>query len=809
MVEHPARDREGAGSSPASMAMSSQSGHCASPGYAFALLHQALETAQSHPDAAVRQRAEAKAERWRLVIEGMADGTLRVGSRTPVAQTPAWVTLEVAHGGFATGRYLAEGELRAHEEELLLDLPADSPGTSPRERLNLYFLTDQGQRRLLTLADESRFAIEVPEEGALLVFAWLLRAGQHESAFDLLAELRPLMHRLRFYPRPTASASPPGSMVHVSTVGEVIARFSELRAPAPLLAMRQLYRVWNPLYDRLVSLWAETVEGPVPTMERDDAGRLVRQESGQPIIVGGWPCKHWPAGWIDRRERWLADYRAATKARAITGRHKSDKSTFQILRGILERCPSDSRALTGRDVGRVRHALAGTVGRHGAPGTDQRSGLRAEQTRQATLPLHAELAPILKARLAPLPASDGLDSLDRLSRPVAEGESTTIAADTAIPARLVRKGERALEGSVAELVERGVIGSAEVLAIVLPQITSQVSAAGIEDESLREVFAHTYAAFRRRRSLLLLDLEHQVRLEELPWIAAVEGQRQQRMGAATLAQQTLREVTLLTFTAFPHTITPNPLVRELSTLARQAGHKWPLVEEVAADIFMGTFTKKWAEAAALASEFLVGTLYARYYDLPALRDQPKGLLTKWFKKTSPAFDTLCQKRAREAGEGGGGVARNGAILEQSQILTTHNLAVLASGLALRPELESRGAELAGANFQWVVRRLAEVPAEFIPRLRAIKNAAYAWRQALFFLSFCHPGVQNQVIEQLEQDLATQPHELQSRFRPAVRGLWMILRGGLFDKHGRGADGARRYLGWACGPHWLMPQTSSG
>jgi hypothetical protein len=42
----------------------------------------------------------------------------------------------------------------------------------------------------------------------------------------------------------------------------------------------------------------------------------------------------------------------------------------------------------------------------------------------------------------------------------------------------------------------------------------------------------------------------------------------------------------------------------------------PLVEEVAADIFMGTFTQKWRRAAATASQALAGSLYARYYDLP-------------------------------------------------------------------------------------------------------------------------------------------------------------------------------------------------
>ena len=91
----------------------------ASPGYAYGQFERALDSADGKP---------AKIEQWRAVVAGMADGTLTVGSRTPVADTPAWVTLEVAHGGFATGRYLAEVELR--DDELAV-LPADAPGTTP------------------------------------------------------------------------------------------------------------------------------------------------------------------------------------------------------------------------------------------------------------------------------------------------------------------------------------------------------------------------------------------------------------------------------------------------------------------------------------------------------------------------------------------------------------------------------------------------------------------------------------------------------------------------------------------------------
>ena len=84
----------------------------------------------------------------------------------------------------------------------------------------------------------------------------------------------------------------------------------------------------------------------------------------------------------------------------------------------------------------------------------------------------------------------------------------------------------------------------------------------------------------------------------------------------------------------------------------------PLTEEVAADIFTGTFTAKWADAAAAASSLLDGTLYARYYDLPAPQAWPgRGITakvtTQWGKTTAEDFAALCASRARQAHTSGG------------------------------------------------------------------------------------------------------------------------------------------------------------
>ncbi|MEM9072951.1 MAG: hypothetical protein AAGE52_30870 [Myxococcota bacterium] len=784
--------------------------HTAGAGYAFGQLDRALRTAQDHPDAATRARALTKIARWQSVLTGMRSGTLTVGSRTPVAKTPAWVTLEVAHGGFATGSYLAEGALREHENALLETLPKNAPGTTPRERLNLYFTSDEGLARLQGALADGRYEVEVPEEAALLVVAWLVDQGQGAAALELLSQLRSLMHRLRFYPRITDAPRASAAGVHVTTARKVRDALLETKPSAQVSAMNATLAVWNPLYDALVALWLRTVEGPAPSFQREEARTVLRKDAkGQPIAEGGWPGRVWPSDWSTSRDLFLAQYRAALRSHGPSGRHHAEGSTFQILLRHLRACPADASALSERALASLRHALAAAVHKHGAPDSEAVRTLREEQRRIASLPLHADIAAALAARLSAIPRTEGVASLDVATAPIEAGEHSRVATRTEVPARFVQKIERALIAPVESLVQRGIISSAEVLAIVLPQLTSQIAAAGISDPGGRNLFASIYAAFRRRRSLLLLNLEYQVQLEELPWIAALEPFRRESLQTQEVAAQAFRDLVLLTFEHFPHTIIPNPLLREFRTLAKKAGIKVPLVEEIAADIFMGTFTKKFGDAARLAYELLEGTLYARYYDLsPIAEPAPRrGLFSRWGKQTDPGFGTLCGWRAKEAGafrnrsDGGGFVAQNGAELEQMQILTTYNLASLVVGLDLHRELERRGAELARKALSWALTRQAQLPRDRMARLRLTKNTAYAWRQAIFFLSFADSAQQRQVVGEIRQEFG--PYDLK-HLAPALDGLSAVVRGARFDAAGRRPSGERRFLGWSCGPHWALP-----
>jgi hypothetical protein len=300
---------------------------------------------------------------------------------------------------------------------------------------------------------------------------------------------------------------------------------------------------------------------------------------------------------------------------------------------------------------------------------------------------------------------------------------------------------------------------------------------------------------------LLVNYQHQVRFQELPWVAAIEAARRVDAGAKARARQTVARASSTVIRAFPHTIVPNKLVTELYALGAAAALTLPLVEELASDIFMGSFTEKFVAAAKVAGRLLADTLYERYYGI-----EPGALarLPAPIGKTSPEFAALCAQRAASVGSGAGhGVARNGKIIEQSQILTTHNLAVLFDALALQASLAPALRPLAASCFQWIVRQL-RIPArrghEILIRL---KSTAYAWRQMVFYLSFGDDvwGF----LRWARGRLAGTDDAFQQRFEPAIRGLELAAGGVPSSSAAFAAGGGRVFTGWSTERHWLAPQ----
>ncbi|MCB5181565.1 hypothetical protein [Streptomyces antimicrobicus] len=822
---------------------------------------------------------------WSAVLAGIAGGRLTVGSRTPVDGLPAWVTPEVVRGGFATGTPAASGPLTDHEEEAARR--AGIPAT--RAGLFAHALTEEGLAGLWDLLDSGRYEVTLPEETALLTVAWLVRAGDIDAAAALVTELHPFADRLRFLPRPADRPAADAGDVHRRTVGEVSAQLARRQPNTAVEAQREALTVWRPFEDELLTFWlrhgSDVADSPARPASAPGASRAtldawgtldawarqdtrvtqatratraehdsrdVRAErsrsAGTPLPADAphdTPHRTPPrdaAAWRAEAVALLERYQALAAAHPLCGKHRDPKSNAGILRRALEETAA-GRQVPPRLAGLLRHAVTSMVAKRGLPGSPEHTRLREGQARQAALPSHHRVAALVVRRLAALDQRAGTSDVDAPVIPVTSDEAvaTGLPAGTAVPPRLRAVVRSALSAPLETLVERGVVPSAEALAALVPQLVAAATAERHPDPALRTLAAATYRAFRNRRSLLLLNLQHQVRVEELPWVRAVAGHgtdagTDERARAA--AASALRRLGSLAVGSFPGTLLPNPLVRELSQLARQAELSAPFVEELAADIFMGTFTPKFLTAARIAADLLEGSLYARYYgiDCAAVRSmavlqaaeslarkeqaqaQGQGARTTGQPATAAAFAELCAERAAAARAASGGSgpgasprswspAVNGTVIEQAQILTTHNLAVLVRQAGIVPA--AGWEELAQASFTTVCRLVARVHGHPRP-LGTVKDAAYAWRQMLFHLSLCAPERQAAVVDRLAVEAARQPWHVAARLGPAVAGLRMVAAGGTFGPDGTAQGGlARRFLGWSTGGHWMCRRTPEG
>ncbi|OEJ36103.1 hypothetical protein BGK67_31180 [Streptomyces subrutilus] len=743
-----------------------------SASYAARRLDRALRTSTLHEDATTRERARSRADRWRQVLAGIASGSLTIGSRTPVADLPAWVTPEVVTGGFATGSAAAGGPLLPYEEEAarLAGVPAT------RSDLFAHFLTEDGLAHLWSLLDSGHYDVRVPEEAALPTVAWLVRAEDFDAAAELVTAIRPFADRLRFLPRPADRPSAGAGAVYRRTVGEAGAALARRRPNAAVEAQREALTVWAPFEDELL------------------AHRLAAA-SGRPD-----PCWHADGASL------LARYEALAAAHTRCTKHRDPKSNAAVLRRALEE-ELAGRAPAPRLTGLLRTVVTSMVAKRGAPGSPEHTRLRRLQADQAALPAHHALAALVLRRLSRLDQDSGTADVDAPLAPVTEREAleTGLPVGAAVPPAIGKPVRAALSAPLEELVKRGVVVSAEVLAELVPQLVAAVTAGQYADEPLRNLMAGTYRAFRGRRSLLLLNLQHQVRIEELPWLRSVSAHRSTDPGAHDQAEEAVRRLGELAVSAFPATVLPNPLVRELSQLGRQAELGTPFVEELAADIFMGTFSPKFLVAARIAADLLEGSLYERYYgiDYAGLRAMAVAQAAETALRGRPSrsaeqFAELCAERAGSKGRSWR-PAVNGTVIEQAQILTTHNLATLVSRVRIAPP--AGWAALARDCFDTVCRLVNRTAGT--PTPSAVKDAAYAWRQMLFHLSLCEEAERVAVLAWIEADSTRRTPLVRARLAPALAGLRLVAAGASFGPDGTAEHGrARRLLGWSADGHWM-------
>lgn len=711
----------------------------------------AVRTAASHPDAATRQRAQQKAEAWASHIGGTLAGTVTTGSRTPVDGLPAWVTLEVLHGGFTSGGAAAGGPLSDDEHDLARDLGL--PRT--RTALNEWHLTEAGRARLTAMLDDGRYHLRHPENAVLLVVAWLARAGDEPAATDLLHTVGPWFDRLRFYPAAVGQPELPPDQVfrrsEATTRNALAARVPHSKVEA----QREAVTVWNPFADELLALWWPVVDAGARGLPPTEDLRAAAER-----------------------------YRALAAEHTRTTRHTSLRTNLGVLVHATLDAASDG-FLASCERSRLEHAVRAMVRRRGLPGSPELAGRRAAQRAAVVAPSHAAVAHVVAGRLDPEATGRGVTDPDAVVHPVDAREADdAVPAGATVPASVLRTVTLATQATVEELRDRGIVPSAEVLAELLPQLVAAQHAAGYPDRALGTLQARVYQAFRERRSLLLVDLSAQVRLDELPWVSAAGPYRAVDDATRDAAVAALRRIGGLYLEWFSGTPLPNPLLVELEALAAQAGLDVPLVPELAADIFQGTFSRRFGRAVRFVGEH-AGRAYLTYF---GLADDVRDLALHGHDATVLA--AICRRRAEAAGSGPSrwSVARNGMVVEQAQLMTSHNLAQLA---ALGVTTDARAA--ARVAFDDVVRfaRAARRPGvEGYLAMGDARAAGLAWRHVVWFVA------------QLSDDDALAIVDDLAR---AADGLPDVLAGALGDLRGAilGVRPEHPLLGWSNGPHRLL------
>lgn len=740
-------------------------------GYAQFQLAKALAASQSHSVPESRAGAIKKVNRWMRVIKNIVSGQARYGSRVPFVETPVWLTPEVIKGGFATGEWLAGGELCPHERLWLEKLPCSVKAGQERQALNSFFITDDGLNWLGDMLKTGQYQITVPEEGALLTIAWLAQNGGIESARDLVDQISPWFSQIRFYPAPAVGSKIKSNLVRLKNVAAVKVDLSKVESSLDILKQREAVEVWNPFMDQMVALALELIDG---------SGNIVA------------PSREW----MERAAVLRSDYTRLRREHPLNKKPENIKKHFAQLLRLIGMMLDQKGHIEAAESARFTLIVKLHLKKHDLPDSEKCMSQRRQQRKDVDVPLYGDISQVLLKRLGGLDPGGGFNDRLIFTEPVNKAEaSLKVPMGTVIPTSLRIKIQRAWQAEISDLIRDNIISSAEVLADVLPQLSSRAMAAGLVDENLQYLYESICLAFSRRRSLLLLNLEKQVSLNELPWLRALDDFKSETLKDDEM-RGFMREIAVVTLSAFPQYILPNKLLREYKVLAGAGQLDLPLTEELAADIFMGAFTEKFVRAAQDAAKLLSDGFYSLYFriDFEEIKRLTKNA-DNYANGHNKEFLKICENRA--------GVKYekwcppiSGMIIEQQQIISTHNL----SSLFLRLNIDSNAfdvLETAKSIFKWVCTRQQARCHNYHAGLLMIKQSAYAWRQMVFFLSLVSDDDRRDFLVWARGHFLNQPVDFIERFSPAFKGFQAVVEGAPL------AGDARIFTGWET-RHWLMP-----
>eukprot|EP00659_Diplonema_papillatum_P016835 gene16835-25817_t len=585
-----------------------------------------------------------------------------VGTRQPTGD-PTWVTLEVQKGGFATKNRAAQ-------------LP---PSGDEWTASNIPWLSEEGRERLDALLDSGEYTLRQPENGALLCVRWLQRNGHDGRAEEVLRAIAPYLDALQFFPFPTPGTTVPLAAVSVITKKECVDHLASRRSSHTRRCSQLLVFI-----DSVVPLRAEGISLALEMAPPEGSARDLPlcAAAAQSHVAQDWPAR--VADWkrrvlhASKNEFWSPKQLA------------KEKSTLGVLYRILPKAAGKwSVSVDRRELGLLKKSVSDHVGKHGAPDSAAYNTFTAgsQKTRPSFEPKGAK---VVMNRLQNMPEMFGFGEIGEVIAPYSAAEvgEASPAVGRPVSAALVKTVHRACAGSIDELLKRKLIVSADQLADIAPKVqAASVAAAGTRDPSAQKLLVLLYRAFRSRRSLLLLNLQSQVRITELPWYEHLNNATKPPATETTTeesheARKAVSLVVRLLWHHFPETILPNKFVSALWGMYEAAGIKYvPLTSELAADIFCG-FSETFARAGAEAALLLKGTIYERYYATASIAadlvEYASRTACPGFQETIEAYGSALSVLTPQDGYS---TKYQGQLIELQQVVTTHNLATMYQRLS--------------------------------------------------------------------------------------------------------------------------------
>ncbi|KAL0215935.1 hypothetical protein P9112_008119 [Eukaryota sp. TZLM1-RC] len=642
-----------------------------------------------------RNTSSEASHKFQTAICSILKGNVLVGSRKPLRNKPEWVTPEVANGGFATGNCEAGGPLRPYEYQYATEFLAltdedngilkQLPEHDVRILANSYFLTENGLAHLKQLYQNKSYYCNTMEEAALLSF-YLLHRHDCDADLLLLEQISPFFPELRFFPQPCEplhlDLSTPNAFVY--TVADVEHMLSQMEVKPSYQRKADAIHYTLPVIDTLVHLALET---------RDSDNVPFRQVTT--VSTHLYHLLEDLYSKLPPEQRNCKRLRKGYKPFLI--------ATQTLFQGFPDSVPDSV-------IKHVQMVLAGIAKKRGLPGSRQHEDLRKGQEKLSR-GVNEYKSRLLSTRI----------SLNEFIPTFGIPKSGLQAFEDG-PGMFFKVIKRAMITSVQELFDAGLINSAEQLSRIANQLLVYSKISSYKDESVKYLMFQLYHAFERRRSLLLLNLEGQVRIEEVPHfqklldhldMAEVLIQRQmQEFDACKLVLRAYLE-------RFPFTQLPNKFISALKQFSIN-NSQLCLIPELAVDIFENGFSPNFLRAVHVTVPRIRNTLYAKYYkvdcdELSAVND-PRDLYK------------ICERRASTfSSQSRSYTVRNGKIIEQVYILTTFNLAEIIGVFDFNPKVLARAclncvSFLCGTHLETEVSKSVH------------KNAAYCFRQLLFFFS---------------------------------------------------------------------------